>query len=56
MARPLTIADRGPGYSYRADDPAPSIFGAHQPGIATPLLDHLVLAAFDLGAETCVSC
>ena len=48
MARPLTIADRGPGYSYRADDPPPSIFGEHQPGIATPLLDHLVLAAFDL--------
>jgi len=43
----LTFADRGPGYSYRADDPPPSVFGDHQPGIATPLLDHLVLASFD---------
>src|SRR3954453_18174698 len=46
--RPLTIAARGPGWPYRSDDPPPSIFGAHQPGIVTPLLDHLVLAAFDL--------
>ena len=51
MSRPLTIADRGPGYSYRAEDPPPSIFGAHQPGIATPLLDHLVLAAFDFEGD-----
>jgi deferrochelatase/peroxidase EfeB len=46
-SRRLTFADRGPGYSYRADDPPPSVFGAHQPGVATPLLDHLVLASFD---------
>jgi deferrochelatase/peroxidase EfeB len=48
--RRLTFADRGPGYSYRADDPPPSVFGDHQPGVATPLLDHLVLAAFDVAS------
>lgn len=46
--RPFRNADRGPGYSYRPDDRPPSIFGAHQPGIATPQLDHAVLAAYDL--------
>jgi deferrochelatase/peroxidase EfeB len=47
----LTIADRGPGWSYRPDATPPSIHGRHQPGIATPMLDHLVLAAFDARAE-----
>jgi deferrochelatase/peroxidase EfeB len=44
----VPIAERGPGASYRPDDRPPSIVGAHQAGIATPLLDHLSLAAFDL--------
>ncbi len=44
----VPIADRGPGQSYRPDGAPPSIYGAHQPGIATPLLDHLVVAAFDV--------
>jgi hypothetical protein len=48
MARRVPIAQRGPGQSYRPDQRPPSIFGAHQPGIATPLLDHLVFAAFDV--------
>jgi deferrochelatase/peroxidase EfeB len=42
---------RVPGYSYRPVDTPPSIFGEHQPGVDTPLLDHLVVAAFDLQGE-----
>jgi deferrochelatase/peroxidase EfeB len=38
----------GRGQSYRPDQRPPSIFGAHQPGIATPLRDHLVFAALDV--------
>jgi deferrochelatase/peroxidase EfeB len=49
--RRTPIAERGPGWSYRPDDRPPTIFGAHQPGIATPHLDHLALAAFDLTVE-----
>lgn len=45
--RPFRNADRGPGYTYRPDTRAPSIHGEHQPGIATPQLDHLVLASYD---------
>ena len=45
--RRLSVADRGPGWSYRPDASAPSIYGEHQPGIATPQLDHAALAAFD---------
>jgi len=41
------VQDRGPGESYRPDDIAPSVFAVHQPGIATPVLDHLVIAALD---------
>jgi deferrochelatase/peroxidase EfeB len=50
MARPrgVPIAARGPGWSYRPDAGTPSLFGAHQPGIATPRLDSVVFAAFDL--------
>jgi deferrochelatase/peroxidase EfeB len=48
MARRVPIAQRGPGQSYRPDQRPPSIFGAHQPGIATPLLDHVVFAALDV--------
>lgn len=44
----VPIGERGPGESYRPDDVAPSLLGARQPGIATPVLDHLAFAAFDL--------
>ncbi len=44
----VPIAERGPGASYRPDDVAPSVYGRHQPGIATPLLDHLAFAALDV--------
>lgn len=44
----VPIAERGPGWSYRPDDRSPSLHGIHQPGIVTPRLPHLVLAAFDL--------
>ncbi len=47
MSGGVPIAQRGPGWSYRHDDRPPSMFGEHQPGIVTPRLDHLVLAAFD---------
>jgi deferrochelatase/peroxidase EfeB len=46
--RGVPIGDRGPGESYRPEDVAPSVFGPHQPGIVTPVLDHLVFAALDL--------
>jgi len=46
VSRGVPIAERGPGWSYRPDGRPPSLFGAHQPGIVTPRLDHLVLAAF----------
>ncbi len=44
------MAERGPGESYRPDDVPPSLFGAHQPGIVTPVLDHLFFVALDLRA------
>jgi deferrochelatase/peroxidase EfeB len=44
----VPIADRGPGWSYRPDATPPSIYGAHQPGVATVQLDRLTFAAFDL--------
>jgi deferrochelatase/peroxidase EfeB len=47
----VPIAQRGPGWSYRPDAAPPSLFGLHQPGIATPRLDHLRFAAFDLRAS-----
>jgi hypothetical protein len=37
MARREPIAQRGPGQSYRPDRRPPSVFGVHQPSIATPL-------------------
>lgn len=48
--RGVPIEERGPGWSYRADTGPPSLFGAHQPGIDTPRLDHLRLAVFGLFA------
>jgi deferrochelatase/peroxidase EfeB len=48
----VPIAARGPGWSYRVDDRLPSLHRRHQPGIETPRLDHLRLAAFDLRGPT----
>jgi deferrochelatase/peroxidase EfeB len=47
----LRLADRGPGWSYRPDGAPATIFTEHQPGIASPRLDHLALGAFDLGGD-----
>ena len=44
----VPIRERGPGESYRPDATPPSVFGRHQPGIATPVLDHLALGALDV--------
>jgi deferrochelatase/peroxidase EfeB len=49
--RGVPIAQRGPGWSYRPDEGSPSLYGARQPGVATPRLDHLELTAFDLRAD-----
>jgi deferrochelatase/peroxidase EfeB len=46
----VPIGDRGPGQSYRPDDVPPSLFGSHQPGVTTPVLDHVAFAALDLRA------
>ncbi len=43
----VPIAQRGPGWSYRPQDGPPSLFARHQPGIATPRLACVDLAAFD---------
>jgi deferrochelatase/peroxidase EfeB len=50
--RGVPVRDRGPGHSYRPDRRPPTVFGAHQPGIATPQLDHLAFAALDVAAGT----
>jgi deferrochelatase/peroxidase EfeB len=46
--RRVPIGDRGPGESYRPDDVPPSLFASHQPGVTTPVLDHLAFAALDV--------
>jgi deferrochelatase/peroxidase EfeB len=46
--RRVPIGDRGPGESYRPDDVPPSLFAPHQPGVTTPVLDHLAFAALDV--------
>src|SRR3954454_11028191 len=46
----VPVGDRGPERSYRPDLTPPTIFGAHQPGIVTPKLAHLRLAALDVDA------
>jgi deferrochelatase/peroxidase EfeB len=51
VRRRLTVADRGPGWSYRPDAAPPSIYGEHQTGIATPQLDRVALAGFDLDGD-----
>jgi deferrochelatase/peroxidase EfeB len=48
----VPVQARGPGESYRPDDAPPSIIGRHQPGIATPVLDHLAFAALHVTADT----
>lgn len=47
----VPIGQRGPGFTMRPDRRTPSVVGAHQPGIATPLLDHLRFTALDLTTE-----
>lgn len=47
----VPIEDRGPGESYRPDDVPPSAFAFHQPGVTTPVLDHLAFAALDVTAH-----
>jgi deferrochelatase/peroxidase EfeB len=49
--RRVPVGDRGPGESYRPDDVPPSLFAAHQPGVTTPVLDHLAFAALDVIAR-----
>jgi deferrochelatase/peroxidase EfeB len=49
--RGLPVAERGPAWSYKPDATPPGVVGAHQPGIVTPLLDALSLAAFDMGPD-----
>jgi deferrochelatase/peroxidase EfeB len=47
----VPLAEQGPGRSMRPDPTPPSVVGAHQPGIATPLLDHTAFAALDLAVD-----
>jgi deferrochelatase/peroxidase EfeB len=48
----VPIPERGPGESYRPDDSTPSMFGLHQPGIATAMLDHVAFGALDATVAT----
>jgi deferrochelatase/peroxidase EfeB len=48
VAGGVPIAQRGPGWTYRPDTRAPTVYGLHQPGIATPQRAHLAMASFDL--------
>ncbi len=48
----VRVQDRGPGEAYRPDDVPPSVFAFHQPGVATPVLDHLAFAALGVTAAT----
>src|SRR4051794_7936629 len=45
--RRWTQGGRGPERSYRADLSPPTVYGLHQPGIATPQFKHAVLTAYD---------
>src|SRR5215211_3238209 len=47
----VPIRDRGPGESYRPEDVAPSLYAVRQPGITTPLLDHISFGALDVVVE-----
>src|SRR4051812_40675798 len=48
----VPIAERGPGESYRSEDVPPSVYAARQPGITTPLLDHVAFGALDVPADS----
>lgn len=48
----VPIRDRGPGESYRPENPPPSVHAAHQPGIATPVQDHLEFTVLDLDVDS----
>ncbi len=48
------VRERGPGESYRPDRRPATIFGAHQPGIASAHADHVSFAAFDLDLDRAV--
>jgi deferrochelatase/peroxidase EfeB len=48
----VPIRDRGPGESYRPEDVAPSLYAARQPGITTPMLDHVAFGALDVVVGT----
>jgi deferrochelatase/peroxidase EfeB len=51
VAGQVPIAQRGPGWTYRPDTRAPTVYGAHQPGIATPQMPAIAVAAFDLRGD-----
>jgi deferrochelatase/peroxidase EfeB len=51
MAGGVPIAQRGPGWTYRPDMRAPTVYGLHQPGIATPQRAHLAIAAFESAGD-----
>jgi deferrochelatase/peroxidase EfeB len=51
VAGRVPIAQRGPGWTYRPDTRPPSVYDAHQPGIATPQMDAIAVAAFDLEGD-----
>ena len=42
------MGERGPDRTYRPDMRAPTIHGEHPPGIATPQLEHGLVAAYDV--------
>jgi deferrochelatase/peroxidase EfeB len=49
VAGRVPIAQRAPGWTYRPDTRPPSVYDVHQPGIATPQMEAIAVAAFDLG-------
>jgi deferrochelatase/peroxidase EfeB len=51
VAGRVPIAQRGPGWTYRPDTRPPSVYAAHQPGVATPQMEAIAVAAFDLGQD-----
>jgi deferrochelatase/peroxidase EfeB len=44
----VPVGERGPDESYRPEDVAPSLYAARQPGVTTPLLDHVAFGALDV--------
>src|SRR4051794_35897288 len=44
----VPVRERGPGWTYRPDMRAPSVYGAHQAGVATPQLRHALPVAYAL--------